>query len=351
MKKVLLIALLPFTAIATPIQGFFENYQDWDLICDNTGTCNMAGYQDGSDLVSLLFRREAGEKAAVKSSLAISVNNERDKGQPVEIMINGKLLSVVPKMIDIDSNDKQIAALDDKQTAALLTALKDNANIEFISGQFKGKLSNEGAKAAMLKMDEFQQRLNTPSALIRQGQEKHAVLAPQPAPKIQVAYIKNPSKTELKRGEKQFDAVLALLRKSADSSASDYCASLHDDSEQKTITLYSLTHGKVLAEAVCLSGGASYTGYYAVMDNKLSKVEQVLENQYTFARYDEKLNALIVEGSFKSGGIGDCWYGQEAAWNGKIFIRTAEYISGSCKGFIGGAWGGLPTFVSEINVK
>ena len=351
MKKVLLIALLPFTAIATPIQGFFENYQDWDLICDNTGTCNMAGYQDGSDLVSLLFRREAGEKAAAKSSLAISVNNERDKGQPVEIMINGKLLSVVPKMIDIDSNDKQIAALDDKQTAALLTALKDNANIEFISGQFKGKLSNEGAKAAMLKMDEFQQRLNTPSALIRQGQEKHAVLAPQAAPKIQVAYIKNPSKTELKRGEKQFDAVLALLRKSADSSASDYCASLHDDSEQKTITLYSLTHGKVLAEAVCLSGGASYTGYYAVMDNKLSKVEQVLENQYTFARYDEKLNALIVEGSFKSGGIGDCWYGQEAAWNGKIFIRTAEYISGSCKGFIGGAWGGLPTFVSEINVK
>ncbi|MBS6670297.1 MAG: DUF1176 domain-containing protein [Haemophilus parainfluenzae] len=352
MKKVILLSLLPFTVMAAPsLKGFEKTYQDWDLICDNTGTCNMAGYQDGSDLVSLLFRREAGEKAAAKSSLAISVNNEIDKGKPVEIMLNGKLLSVVPKMIDIDSNDKQIAALDDKQTAALLTALKDNANIEFISGQFKGKLSNEGAKAAMLKMDEFQRRLNTPSALIRQGQEKHAVLAPQAAPKIQVAYIKKPSKTELKRGEKQFDAVLALLRKSADSSASDYCASLHDDSEQKTITLYSLTHGKVLAEAVCLSGGASYTGYYAVMNNKLSKVEQVLENQYTFARYDEKLNALIVEGSFKSGGIGDCWYGQEAAWNGKIFIRTAEYISGSCKGFIGGAWGGLPTFVSHRTVK
>ena len=44
----------------------------------------------------------------------------------------------------------------------------------------------------MLKMDEFQQRLNTPSALIRKGQEKHAVLAPQAAPKIQVAYIKKP---------------------------------------------------------------------------------------------------------------------------------------------------------------
>ena len=351
MKKFLLLSLLPFTVMAAPsLKGFEKTYQDWDLICDNTGTCNMAGYQNGSDLVSLLFRREAGENAEVKSSLAISVNNERDKGKPVEIRLNGKLLSIVPKMADI-ALDKQVAALDEKQTDALLTALKNNADIKFISGQFKGKLSNEGAKAAMLKMDEFQQRLNTPSALIRQGQEKHAVLAPQAAPKIQVAYIKNPSKTELKRGEKQFDAVLALLRKSADSSAIDYCLSLHDDSEQKTITLYSLTQGKVLAEAVCISGSAAYTGYYAVMDNKLSKVEQVLEDQYTFAYYDEKLNALIVEGSYKSSGLAESWYGYEAAWNGKTFITTAEHTSGSSKGFIGGAWGGLPTFVSQLNVK
>ena len=78
MKKVILLSLLPLTAMAAPsLRGIVETYQNWDLICDNTGTCNMAGYQDGSDLVSLLFRREAGEKAAVKSSLAISVNNER----------------------------------------------------------------------------------------------------------------------------------------------------------------------------------------------------------------------------------------------------------------------------------
>ena len=146
MKKVLLLALLPLTAMATPIQGFFENYQDWDLICDNTGTCNMVGYQNG--LVSLLFRREAGENAAVKSSLKISVNNGSDKGKPVEIRLNGKLLSVVPKMEDI-ALEQQVVALDEKQTDALLTALKNNADIEFISGQFRGKLSNKGAKAAI----------------------------------------------------------------------------------------------------------------------------------------------------------------------------------------------------------
>ena len=350
MKKVLLLALLPLTAMATPIQGFFKNYQDWDLICDNLGTCRMAGYQEeGDDPVSILFTRAAGENAAVEGKLTISPFGEADRdvqvGQDIEIWLNGKSLGTV-KHISDENPDK----LTEAQTKALLSGLKKESEIRLTYGKTTLKVSDKGAAAAMLKMDEFQQRLNTPSALIRKGQEKHAVLAPQAAPKIQVAYIKNPSKTELKRGEKQFDAVLALLRKSANSSASD-CASLHDDSEQKTITLYSLTHGKVLAEAVCISGSAAYTGYYAVMDNKLSKVEQVLEDQYTFAYYDEKLNALIVEGSYKSSGLAESWYGYEAAWNGKTFITTAEDTSGSSKGFIGGAWGGLPAFVSEFKVK
>ena len=346
MKKVILLSLLPFTAMAAPsLKGFEKTYQDWSLICDNTGTCNMAGYPEyySEHPVSILFTRSAGEKAPVTAQLALLREDVGNK--TAEIILNGQSLGTVPNISE-DGNAK----LSEKQTTELLTALKGNASIEVIFGEFKEKVSDKGAAAAMLKMDEFQQRLNTPSALIRKGQEKHAVLAPQAAPKIQVAYIKNPSETELKRGEKQFNAVLALLRKSANSSASD-CASLHDDSEQKTITLYSLTQGKVLAEAVCISGSAAYTGYYAVMDNKLSKVEQVLENQYTFAYYDEKLNALIVEGSYKSSALAESWYGYEAAWNGKTFITTAEYTSGSGKGFIGSAWGGLPTFVSEINVK
>ena len=353
MKKVILLSLLPFTAMAasTSIKGI-GNYQDWDLVCDNTGTCRMAGYQEGDGSehpVSILFTRAAGENAVVEGKLTIlPLGDDRDiqVGQDIEIWLNGKSLGKV-KHISDDVPDK----LTEEQTKALLSGLKKESEIRLTYGKTTLKVSDKGAAAAMLKMDEFQQRLNTPSALIRQGQEKHAVLAPQAAPKIQVAYIKNPSKTELKRGEKQFNAVLALLRKSADSSAIDYCVSLQDDSEQKTITLYSLTHGKVLAEAVCIGGSAAYTGYYAVMDNKLSKVEQVLEDQYTFARYDEKLNALIVEGSYKSSGLAESWYGYEAAWNGKTFITTAEYTSGSGKGFMGGAWGGLPTFVTELNVK
>ena len=344
MKKIILFSLLPLTAMATPsLKGFEKTYQDWDLICDNLGTCRMAGYQEeGDDPVSILFTRAAGENAAVEGKLTISPFGEADRdvqvGQDIEIWLNGKSLGTV-KHISDENPDK----LTEAQTKALLSGLKKESEIRLTYGKTTLKVSDKGAAAAMLKMDEFQQRLNTPSALICKGQEKHAVLAPQPAPKIEVVSVNNRKTTELKRGEKQYDNVLALLRKA--NSCDD------EDITSQDITLYPLTQNKVLAEALCVRGAYQSTNYYAVLDDKLSKVEQVLEDQYNFAYYDEKLNALIVEGSYKSSGLAESWYGYEAAWNGKTFITTAEHTSGSSKGFIGGAWGGLPTFVSELNVK
>jgi len=250
MKKVILLSLLPLTAMAAPsLKGFENTYQDWDLICDNTGTCNMAGYPEyyPEHPVSILFTRSAGEQASVTAQLALLPEDVGNK--TAEIILNGQSLGTVPNISE-DGNAK----LSEKQTTELLTALKGNASIEVIFGEFKEKVSDKGAAAAMLKMDEFQQRLNTPSALIRKGQEKHAVLAPQPAPKIEVVSVNNRKTTELKRGEKQYDNVLALLRKA--NSCDD------EDITSQDITLYPLTQNKVLAEALCVRGAYQSTNYY-----------------------------------------------------------------------------------------
>ena len=343
MKKVLLLTLLPVAAMATSIKAIGENYQDWDLVCDNTGTCRMAGYQDeSSDPVSILFTRAAGENAAVEGKFTILPFGEADRdvqvGQDIEIWLNGKSLGKV-KHISDDAPDK----LTEEQTKALLSGLKKESEIRLTYGKTTLKVSDKGAAAAMLKMDEFQQRLNTPSALIRQGQEKHAVLAPQAAPKIEAVSVNNHKTIELKRGEKQFNHVLALLRK-----AHDGC--VDEDLESQDITIYPLTQNKVLAEALCARAAYQYTNYYAVLDDKLSKVEQVLADQYNEAGYDEKQGYAFVRGIYKGRVIGDCWNSEDAVWNGKIFIRTSEWTTGSCKGFPGGAWQ-LPTFVSDIIVK
>ena len=343
MKKAILLSLLPFTAMAasTSIKGI-GNYQDWDLVCDNTGTCRMAGYQDeSSDPVSILFTRAAGENAAVEGKFTILPFGEADRdiqvGQDIEIWLNGKSLGKV-KHISDDAPDK----LTEEQTKALLSGLKKESEIRLTYVKTTLKVSDKGAAAAMLKMDEFQQRLNTPSALIRQGKEKHAVLVPQAAPKIKVVSVNNRKTTELKRGKKQFNHVLALLRK----------ANICDDEDitSQDITLYPLTQNKVLAEALCDKSAYQSTNYYAVLDDKLSNVEQVLADQYNEAGYDEKQGYSFVRGTYKARGIGDCWSGDDAVWNGKIFIRTSEWTTGSCKGFTGGAWQ-LPTFVSDIIVK
>ena len=324
MKKVLLLTLLPVAAMATSIKGI-GNYQDWDLVCDNTGTCRMAGYQDeSSDPVSILFTRAAGENAAVEGKFTI--------------LPFGKSLGKV-KHISDDAPDK----LTEEQTKALLSGLKKESEIRLTYGKTTLKVSDKGAAAAMLKMDEYQQRLNTPSALIRQGQEKHAVLAPKVEPKIDAVSVKNRKTTELKLGEKQYDNVLALLRK-----AHDGC--VDEDLESQDIMIYPLTHNKVLAEALCFKGAYQGTNYYAVLDDKLSKVEQVLAEQYNEAGYDEKQGYAFVRGSYKGRALGDCLAGQDAVWNGKIFIRTSEWTTGSCKGLPGGTWQ-LPIFVSNVIVK
>ena len=342
MKKVLLLTLLPVAAMATSIKGI-GNYQDWDLVCDNTGTCRMAGYQDeSSDPVSILFIRAAGENAAVEGKFTILPFGEADRdvqvGQNIEIWLNGKSLGTV-KHISDDAPDK----LTEEQTKALLSGLKKESEIRLTYGKTTLKVSDKGAAAAMLKMDEFQQRLNTPSALIRQGQEKHAVLAPKAEPKIDAVSVNNRKTIELKHGEKQYDNVIALLRK-----AHDGC--VDEDLESQDITIYPLTHNKVLAEALCVRGAYQSTNYYAVLDDKLSNVEQVLAEQYNEAGYDEKQGYAYVRGSYKGRALGDCWSGQDAVWNGKIFIRTSEWTTGSCKGLPGGTWQ-LPIFVSNVIVK
>ena len=340
MKKYLLLSLLPLTAMAAPsLKGFEKIYQDWDLICDNTGTCNMAGYQEGDGSehpVSILFTRSAGEQAPVTAQLALLPEDVGNK--TAEIILNGQSLGTFQNF-----SEEGIAKLSEKQTTELLTALKGNASIEVIFGEFKEKVSDKGAAAAMLKMDEFQQRLNTPSALIRQGQEKHAVLAPKAESKIDAVSVNNRKTIELKRGEKQFNHVLALLRK-----AHDGC--VDEDLESQDITLYPLTQNKVLAEALCARAAYQYTNYYAVLDDKLSKVEQVLADQYNEAGYDEKQGYAFVRGIYKGRVIGDCWNSEDAVWNGKIFIRTSEWTTGSCKGLPGGTWQ-LPIFVSNVIVK
>ena len=343
--KRLLLALLPATALAAPLQGFYDNFDDWDIACDNTGTCRIAGYQEdyGTHPISVLFTRQAGANAPVQGQIAVApdfTDNAPDLvlGKRTELWLNGKSLGRVK--LDKDF----YGTLSPAQTQALLAALRRHSRIVLTSGKHRWQLSDKGAAAVMLKADEFQRRLNTPSAWIRKGNSRHAVLAPQTAPKIRAVAVPQKGSYELKAGTDKHRAVWARLVASnnVNDEHDDYCASLHpadnpDVNKPQDITVYPLNNRQVLVETLCNFGAYQSTDLYAVMDKSLSKVEQVSANDYGgFGGFDATTATLI--GSFKSRGLGDCWHVREAVWNGKTFVKSCDYTTGQCSGFADGTW-------------
>jgi len=149
MKKWLL-AVLPATALAAPPQGFYQNYQDWDIACDNTGTCRLAGYQaeETETPVSILFTRQAGANAAVAGEVSLLPFNDDERqlarvAARSELMLDGKSLG------KLALSKKGKGKLTGAQTNALLEALKKESKISIRAGKFEWHLSDKGAAAAM----------------------------------------------------------------------------------------------------------------------------------------------------------------------------------------------------------
>ena len=354
MKRLLLV-FIPAAALAAPLQGFYDIFDDWDIACDNTGTCRIAGYQEYGNThrpISILFTRPAGANAPVQGRIAVAPDFTDDApdlvlGKRSELWLNGKSLGCIK--LDKDF----YGTLSPAQTQTLLAALRRHSRIVLTSGKHRWTLSDKGAAAAMLKADEFQRRLNTPSAWIRKGDSRHAVLAPQAMPTIRAVAVPQKGSYELKAGTDKHRAVWTRLAASnqVNDEHDDYCASLHpadnpDVNKPQDITVYPLNNRQVLVETLCSFGAYQGTNLYAVMDKSLHKVEQVFANDYGgHAGFDAETSTLA--GGFKSRGLGDCWGGRTAVWNGKTFVKSSKDTTGSCRGFMGGAWT-LPIWKTNV---
>ncbi|MDX3774902.1 DUF1176 domain-containing protein [Chromatiaceae bacterium AAb-1] len=156
-------ALVISPLAASPITEISFSYKDWDIACYSSGTCQTTGPGLAGSDISVILTRKAGpyqdlsgkvqfasaEQTATASSLAVLYINEQVVGEiPPD---NGDFVLSLP------------------QITALLDALKRDLKIEFAIGSQRYALSSAGSNAVLLKMDEFQGRINTPGALIRPG--------------------------------------------------------------------------------------------------------------------------------------------------------------------------------------
>lgn len=339
----LLVAPL-FPAAAAPVAGVSFTHHDWTLACDNTRTCRAAGYQNddegGNEPVSILLTRQGGPGQPVQAELMLGQYDETALPKRLSLRINGTALGALKY-----NAAEGTADLSPAQVQALLASLARSSRIVLVGDTGKQwTVSDKGASAVLLKMDEFQGRLDTPGALMRKGKKAEASVLP--ALPVPVVTLAKPLPT--RPADERLATSPALRAALVAASTADECEALHGGDSviasegPQEITVQRLSADKLLVSQACWR--AAYNtgdGYWVVNDRAPYKATLVT----TSGAGDE---GNTIGEAHKGRGLGDCWYSKEWGWTGTAFVKTADTSSGLCRLVsAGGPWD-MPTLVTKV---
>jgi hypothetical protein len=313
------------------------SHKDWELACDNTRTCRAAGYhaEDDGPNATILLTRTAGPNQPVTVQLQLADDDRHPAPEQLAMTIDGRNLGTVrpdPKTSTL--------TLTDAQAKALLPALLKDGRIGWSAKGTTWTISTAGANAVLLKMDEFQGRLDTPGALVRKGNKPEAsVLPPLPAPEIQAGTV-SPDKTPVKLTGAQTRQLMAALRKTVDDGSCEKLESPSGTADE--LEIRHLTKDKLLVSHACWTAAYNTGDGYWVVDAKLPYSAVLVTTSGT-----DYVDG-VIESMQKGRGIGDCIGSANWTWDGRTFVQTSALTTGMCRQITtGGAWE-LPTLVTHV---
>lgn len=337
------------TLASAPVS--FSN-QDWEVACDNTRTCRLAGYQaeNNSNLpVSLLLVRRAGANATVDGKVKLGGAKESSAKALMQLGNRHRISLFINDRDYGETKPYSVAAghaeLTSAQVSALLDALTKSSKIELVIRNTRWQLSDKGASAVMLKADEAQGRVGTSSAFIANNsasKSNSSVLAPQAAPSLRLV---TPNPKAISSNKKKFamrSSQLAEMMKTTMKDAGTDCPNLADKSPWKVSRLNSK---QLLAQHDCWTGAYNTgTGVWVLNDSKPYKPTLVTTSATDYS--NGKLSSVQ-----KGRGLGDCLSKTDWVWTGKAFEKSHESTTGMCRLIeAGGAWQ-LPTYVTEVKIS
>ena len=336
----------PFSIAAAPVDF---TYQDWQVVCDNTRTCRLAGYQaeDSSDFpVSVLLVRHAGANAGVIGKVKLGgAKDSSSKGllqlgnrHRISLFINDKNLGET-KAFSAAAGDADFTS---SQVTALLDALTKSSKIELVLRNSRWQLSDKGATAVMLKADEAQGRIGTTSAFIssnKASKPNNSVLPPKPAPQLRLV-TPNPkaNSTSNKKFSMKSSQLSALMQGTIKDVDSD-CPNLADQSPWQVSRLNGT---QLLVQHDCwMAAYNTGAGMWVMNDSKPYNPVLVTTSA---TDYDNGKISSVQKGR----GIGDCLSKSYWIWTGTRFTKSHESTTGLCRMIeVGGAWQ-LPTYTTEV---
>ena len=335
-----MLAMLSISAQAAQSARTLE-HKDWEVACDNTLTCRIAGYGKEEDPSgSILLTRDAGP--GTEPTGEVTLGDTEDDSEPAEkltLWIDGKPAG---DLLAADDNWQMSAS----QTSAVIKAVKGSGKVEFKGGSKPFMLSNEGAYAVLLKADDVQGRIGTSGALTKKGNKPESSVAKAvPAPVIQAA--KTLSGEPRLLTDPEIAALKTRLLSTVNRNDEDTCDSLFTsaeniDPETDGPTLTPLDDSHALLSALCWRAAYNEGYGYWVIDNQL-KGQPVLVT-VSGSDYDKGEITSVQKGR----GIGDCMSQESWVWDGQAFRKSYDGGTGMCRYIhAGGTWD-LPTFVTDV---
>lgn len=348
----MLLMTSPLQAKSVAEKGVSFEHKDWEIACDNTGTCRAAGYQadDSPDqALSVLLTRKAGAGQMVTGELKLGfIDDDGNEPTPesVYLWINAKNFGT--------------ADLNPQQLNALIKALAGKSVIEFKSGKKVWRLSDAGAAAVLLKMDAVQGRVGTTGALIKKGKNSEVnVFKARPMPVV--TWVKPDEKASKRPAMQQIIKSIDLKQLEQDlinhqlvikqrnqkngvDLYADECTILNGEDKYAEFELEvePLSNNKLLASGLCWRGAYNLgAGYWLINTKKPYQPQLITTSASDYADG-------IISANQKGRGLGDCWSKDEWTWNGSEFIQTHASTTGMCKMVeLGGTWD-LPTKVTQV---
>lgn len=347
-----LFAALAAGAVAGDgMPGLAFQHGDWELACDNTGTCRAAGFQaEGDPPVSVLLTRAAGPDTPVEAALGLGDTDQLDaqaKGGTIlpptfalSMRIDGRAHGTVPS---------QGGRLTARQVTALLHALRRRSRIAFQYEQLTLRLSGTGAAAVLRKLDDYQRRTGTRGALMRPGSAtERRVLPATPIPAMREAALAPARPGDAHLPGTRSQSLIAALRRT---DTKKDCLDLHGPDNGSaasgpTVSVQRLSATHLLVSTACVGlAHRPLTGYW-VVDAAAAHPPALVTIEGDAAESSGGAIRVVTAGGRPGS---DCHGVQDWHWNGKQFLMTSWAQSGGCgKRLSGGGFWSMPRMVSTL---
>ena len=277
---------LSVTQVSAAINGTYFSHKNWEVACDNTGTCRAVGYQaDDHAPAAVLLTRQAGANTATQ--VALSFDPEVNRPIGMELWIGQRKITHIRFTEDIGRLSSQHANL-------VLNAIKNDQPVSLRAGQQQWRISGSGAHAVMLKMDDVQKRTATTSALLKTGQKPVThVLAAQAKPKIQIPRIISQSYS-IARQSPQGQQLIKMLRQST---SAEQCGFLHGNNQQADqIQVFNLNAQTRLVQIPCWMAAYNSGDGFWLMDAELKRSSNGSLHRHKILSQVKSMPVNVAEG-------------------------------------------------------